>query len=186
VIVPIFKNDNKKAVLKEVNKLKESLDDDFEIHVDDRDSYSPGWKFNEWEMKGVPIRLEIGPKDIEKKQVVLVRRDNGEKKPVKIKGIEKVIEKTLDLIHNNMFERAGKFLKDNTKNVKDMQQFEKLIKDGKMVRTYWCGNGKCEEKIKDKTSATIRCIENENAKTKGKCVGCSTESKTVVYFAKAY
>lgn len=184
VIVPIYDNKTKSKVLKEGGKLKKKLEK-FYVHFDDRDAYSPGWKFNEWELKGVPLRIEIGPKDLRKRQVVLVRRDIGEKKAVKEKSLEKAVEKTLELIQENLFKKAKKFLQANTKNAKNFSELEKLIKNKKMVRTCWCGSSGCEEKIKDKTGATIRCIETESAK-EGKCVDCGKQTKTVVYFAKAY
>ncbi len=186
IIIPIYDNKTKAKVLKEGEKLRGKLDSKFSVHLDDRDAYSPGWKFNEWELKGVPLRIEIGPRDIRKKQVVLVRRDTGKKKSVKEKGVVKSIGKTLELIQENLFGNAKKFLSENTKKAKDFKELEKLIKNKKMVRTYWCGSEGCEEKVKDKTGATIRCIETENAKKEGKCVDCGKPTKTIVYFAKAY
>ncbi|MEE9323703.1 MAG: proline--tRNA ligase [Candidatus Aenigmarchaeota archaeon] len=186
VIVPIYDNKTKSKVLKESKKLRGKLENRFDVHLDDRDAYSPGWKFNEWELKGVPVRLEIGPRDIKKKQVVLVRRDTGEKKPVKERDMTKHLEKTLETIQENLYRKAKSFLSMNTKDAKNFRELEKLIKSGNMVRAYWCGNEKCEEKVKEKTGATIRCIETESAKKEGKCVDCGKQTKTVVYFAKAY
>lgn len=186
VIVPIYDNKTKSKVLKEGEKLEKKLDSKFSVHFDKRDAYSPGWKFNEWELKGVPLRIEIGPIDIRKKQVILVRRDTGGKKPVKGKVISKHLEKTFDLVQENLYKKAKSFLSDNTKDAKNFKELEKLIKNRKMVRAYWCGSEDCEEKIKEKTGATIRCIETENAKKEGKCVDCGKRTKTMVYFAKAY
>jgi prolyl-tRNA synthetase len=186
VIVPIYDNKTKSKVLKEGEKIRKTLDSKFDVKFDDRDAYSPGWKFNEWELKGVPVRLEIGPKDIKKRQVVLVRRDTGEKKHVKGREVAKHLEKTLETIQESLYRKAKKFLTANTKNAKNLEQLEKLIKNKKMVRAYWCGSEGCEEKIKEKTGATIRCIETESAKKEGECVDCGKPSKTVVYFAKAY
>ncbi|NIO21930.1 MAG: proline--tRNA ligase [Candidatus Aenigmarchaeota archaeon] len=185
IIVPIYDNLTKKKVLKEGGKLKKKLENKFDVHFDDRDVYSPGWKFNEWELKGVPLRMEIGPRDIRKKQVVLVRRDTGGKKPVKEKDIVKSIEKTLDAIQENLYKNAKEFLSDNTKVARTFKELEKLIKNKKMVEAYWCGDEKCEEKIKEKTGATIRCIKEESAKKEGKCI-CGKRSRTIAYFAKAY
>jgi prolyl-tRNA synthetase len=185
VIVPIYDNRTKAAVLKEGNKLKKKLEGRFSVHFDERDVYSPGWKFNEWEMKGVPIRLEIGPRDIKKRQVILARRDTGEKRSVKENGIEKTVGKTLELVQENLYRKAKDFMSANIKAVKNFEGLEKLTRARKMVKTHWCGYSECEEKTKEKTGATIRCIENENAK-KGKCAICGKPGKATVYFAKAY
>jgi prolyl-tRNA synthetase len=186
IIVPIYDNSTKAKVLKEGGKLKKKLDSKFSVHFDDRDAYSPGWKFNEWELKGVPLRIEIGPKDIRKRQVVLVRRDTGIKKSVREKDLVKSIEGNLELIQENLFEKARKFLQENTKEAKNFRELEKLIKNKKMVEAYWCGSEKCEEKVKEKTGATIRCIKEESAKKGGKCLDCGKPSRTIAYFAKAY
>lgn len=186
VIVPIFDNKTKASVLKEGGKVRKALERDFQVHLDDRDSYSPGWKFNDWELKGVPVRIEIGPRDIKKRQVVLVRRDTGEKNHVKSKDVSKAVRKTLDLIQDNLYSKALKFLKENIKEAANFTELVRLIRNRKMVRAYWCGSGECEEKTKDRTAATIRCIEDESAKKEGKCVVCGKKSKILVYFAKAY
>ena len=185
IIVPIYDNKTKVKVLKEGEKLRKNLSLKFRTHFDDRDVYSPGWKFNEWELKGVPLRVEIGPKDIRNHQVILVRRDTGEKKAVRERDVIKMIEKTLDLIQANLFNRAKKFLQDNIKDAESFEKLEKLIKNRKMVRAYWCGREECEERVKEKTGATIRLIGNERSKER-KCVVCGNRTKTIVYFAKAY
>ena len=184
IIVPIYDNQTKEKVLREGEKLKKKLSPKFRTHFDDRDVYSPGWKFNEWELRGVPLRVEIGPRDIRNHQVVLVRRDTGEKKAVKEKDVIESIEKTLDLIQANLFNRAKKFLHENIKDAKGFGRLEKLIKNRKMVRAFWCGNEGCEEKVKEKTSATIRLVK-EGSKG-GKCIVCGKRAKTIAYFAKAY
>lgn len=186
VIIPIYDNETKDRVIKECRKMKGKLEKHFDVHLDERDSYSPGWKFNEWELKGVPLRLEIGPRDLKKKQTVMVRRDTGEKKTVKIRDTVKTVKKALVLIQGNVYRKAKKFLRDNTKNAGNFSELEKLVKGKKMARAYWCGSEKCEEKVKDRTSATIRCIDTESAEKEGKCVNCGEPSRTIVYFAKAY
>jgi prolyl-tRNA synthetase len=185
VIIPIYDNKTKERVLKVCKKIKEKLGKKFDVHLDDRDVYSPGWKFNEWELKGVPLRLEIGPKDIIKKQVVLVRRDTGEKKAIKQKILEKNVEKMLEIIQESLYKKAKAFLEANIKNAKSFEELVNYINDRKMARAYWCGNEKCEEKVKEETGATIRCIENENAK-EDLCAICGNKAKNIVYFAKAY
>jgi len=184
VIIPIYDNDTKKKVLEESAKLRKKLEAKFSVYLDDRDSYSPGWKFNEWEMQGVPIRIEIGPKDIKNRQVVLVRRDIGEKKPVKESEVEHALAKALDLMQENLYRKAKEFLSANIKDARTFEELEKLIHNKKMVRAHWCGYSECEEKTKEKTTATIRCIEGETKE--GKCVVCGKPAKTMVYFAKAY
>ncbi|UCG94935.1 MAG: proline--tRNA ligase [archaeon] len=187
IIVPIYKEGSRKKVLKSAGELLKPLRG-FSVELDDRDGYTPGFKFNEWELKGVPLRIEIGPKDIEKGQVVLVRRDNGEKKPVKTKDLEKEAEKTLDSIQKNLLDRAEKFMKDHTKEVKTYEEFKKALEDNWIIAN-WCGETACEEKVKDETGAKIINIPFDLNKKKpsGKCFcGCGKPAKHKVYFAKSY
>jgi prolyl-tRNA synthetase len=184
IIIPIYDNKTRLKVLKAAKAIETSLRK-FSVELDDREEYSPGWKFNEWELKGVPLRIEIGPKDLRKRQVIFVRRDTGKKFPIKQTNLEKEAERFLKSIQKNLYEKAKRFLHENIKEAKNFKELEKLIKNKKMVKTYWCGSSECEEEIKDKTTATIRLIANENAK-QGKCVLCGKRTKTIVYFAKAY
>lgn len=186
VIVPIYDSKTKDKILEKGRKLRKKLESKFSVHLDNRDEYSPGWKFNEWELKGVPLRIEIGPKDIRKRQVVIARRDTGIKKPVKERDLLKSVEKILNSIQENLYKRAKESLSNNIKNAKTFKELEKLIKNRKMVEAYWCGDENCEEKVKDRTGATIRCIKEESAKKEGKCVVCGKRARTIVYFAKAY
>jgi len=183
VIVPIYNDKTKKDVLKHASGLLKPLKD-FSIELDDRDSYSPGFKFNEWELKGVPLRIEIGPKDIEKDQVILVRRDTGEKKPVKTKELAKNVEKELNSIQKNLFERAKKFMESRTKKVKTYEELKKAV-EGNWASTPWCGSVECEEKAKDETGAKITNIPF-GLKAKGKCAICGKEAKHIAYFGKSY
>ncbi len=185
VIIPIIFEKNKKEVMKECKTIKKILDK-FRIEIDDREDYSAGWKFNEWEMKGVPLRIEIGPKDIKKKQVVLIRRDTKERKHVKIRNLKDIVEKTLENIQNNLYKKAKAFLENNIKFAEDFSEFKKLLADKKMIKANWCGESDCEEKIKEKTTATIRFIPFEKEDIKGNCVHCGKKAKEIVYFAKAY
>jgi len=184
VVVPIlFKKDNEK-ILKAGkgihNKLKK-----FGAIFDDREDYSAGWKFNEWELKGIPIRLEIGPKDVAKKQVVLVRRDTGEKKFVKISKINEEITGTLNDIQDNLFEKAKKFLESSITNVKNVNDLKKAVSSGKIGKANWCGSAECEENIKDKTSA--KSLNSEiDGKASGKCFACEAKAKFITYFGKSY
>jgi prolyl-tRNA synthetase len=186
VIVPIYKSDNKDKVIKKASEVKNRLKT-YAVELDDRDGYTPGWKFNEWELKGVPLRIEIGPKDIAKNQVVLVRRDNNNKESVKIARLDKKIKDILEDIQNNLFSKARKFLNSSIVEAKDWNDFVKQIKNRKLVKAFFCGNVGCEDWIKDKTGgATSRLIPLEQPKKIGKCIHCNKEGKFLVYFAKAY
>ncbi len=186
VIVPIIFEDTKEKVLKEAEKIKCALEKEgLEVELDKRDEYTPGWKFNEWEMKGVPLRIEIGPKDLEKNQMVLARRDVKEKKIVKIEDVESVI-KLLDDIQKNLLEKARNEMEANTIEVKTKDDFKKQIENKKMVFCLWCGGKDCEEKIKEETTADSRVFPFDQKKTKGKCVYCGQPAEEKAYFAKAY
>ncbi|MAE42406.1 proline--tRNA ligase [Candidatus Woesearchaeota archaeon] len=186
VIVPIFKSENRGEVVKKAEELKSKLKN-YNIELDDRDGYTPGWKFNEWELKGVPIRIEIGPKDIAKNQVVLARRDNNSKEAVKINQLDKKIKDTLEDIQSSLFNKAKKFLNSNITEAKNWNDFNKKIKNKKLVKAFFCGKVDCEDNIKDKTGgATSRLIPFNQPKKLGKCVHCNKESKFLVLFGKAY
>ncbi len=185
IIVPIAQH--KAGVLDKANELYKTLKDSFRTQMDDRDAYSPGWKFNEWELKGVPIRLEIGPKDIEKGQVVLVRRDTGEKSFVPMDGVKGSIDQLLKDINSNMYQKALKFREDHTYRATNMEEFLYGINTNKgFVKAMWCMDRQCEDEIKEKTGATTRCIPFEQENFSGKCVHCDREAKAMAYFAKAY
>ena len=186
VIIPIYSNENKEKILEKAGEIRSKLKN-YEVELDDRDSYSPGWKFNEWELKGVPLRIEIGPKDIEKKQVVLVRRDTNEKEAVPVSAIDKKIKEKLDYIQNHLFENAKKFLKSNLVFAENWNGFIKQLKERKLVNAPFCGRVECEDYIKDKTNgATSRLIPFGQPKKPGKCIHCDKEAKFMVIFGKAY
>lgn len=187
VIIPIYQEKNKEEVVKEARKIKKNLEKEFSIHLDERDEYTPGFKFNEWELKGIPLRIEIGPKDIKKNQVVLVRRDNGEKDSVKTKNLETKINKTLELIQENLFEKAKKSMESKIKKVDSLDKIKKTV-EGNWALINWCGENSCEEKIKDKTTAKIINIpfDLNQEEIKGKCAICGKKAKHKVYVAKSY
>lgn len=187
VIVPILFDKTKAKVLSTAKKIKKSLEN-FNPIFDDRTEYSPGWKFNEWELKGIPLRAEIGPKDLEKNQVTLVRRDNGKKKEVKIKDLTKEIEKNLKDINNNLYKKAEKFLKENIEEVKTLAELSKTIKEGKMAKADFCGSMKCEDHIKDKTQgASARVVPfNEASKPRAKCIQCNKKANLTTLFSRSY
>jgi len=185
VIIPIFKTQDKPKVLKKAKELKNKLNK-FRILLDEREDYTPGYKFHDWEMKGIPIRIEIGPKDIEKNQVIIVRRDKGEKETVKIKNIDNKIPKILDDIQKNLLKISESMLKKGTTTAKNMLELIKAIKNKKLVISEWCGNKKCEDWIKTKIKGAKIIGINEQDKAKGKCVYCGENSQYVVYIAKSY
>ena len=184
VIVPIFNNEKeKKQVMKEAEKIKEKLKN-FRVELDKRE-HKPGYKFNDWEMKGIPLRIEIGPRDIKNKQVVLVRRDNSKKQAVKIEKAEKQAEKTLEDIHNSLYKKAEKYMKESVTNAKTMDELIKAIKNKKLVKAEWCANQECEDWIKTKTEgAKIICIIDE--RPKNRCVFCNKKANSVVYVSRSY
>ena len=180
-------DNTKKEVIEKAEGTCSILKKDFRVEIDTRDGYTPGWKFNEWEMKGIPLRLEIGPKDIAQGQVMLVRRDTGEKTVVKEEKLVETVKELLDNIQENLFNRARKFLEENIYETSDYNEFKKIIENQRgLIKTYWCGNKDCEDKIKEETKASIRCIPFEQEETSAKCIYCGKESSTLVYFARAY
>ena len=186
VIVPILFKDTKKKVLKKANELKKKLGK-YNVILDDRDDYSPGWKFNEWELKGIPIRLEIGPNDLKKGSVMLVRRDNGKKEVVKFGQIDKKISYVLDDIQNNLYEMANKSLKDSIVSVDNLSNLKKVIKNKKIVKTFWCGSNECEENVKaESNGAKSLNMPFDQPKKFGKCVYCRKDGKHLIYFGKSY
>ena len=148
---------------------------------------SPGWKFANWEMKGVPLRVEIGPKDIEAGHCVAVRRDNGEKVTAKIEGIVDEIKALLDAIHDNMYTVAEKNLEDNTFDLKTIDEVKEMASGrGGFARTKWCGSLECELKMKEQAGVSSRCMPLKQSGTTGKCVCCGKECTTDIYWGVAY
>lgn len=185
VIIPILFEKTKNEILKQAEKISKQLEK-FSPILDNREDYSPGWKFSEWELKGIPLRIEIGPKDLEKKSITIVKRNTGEKLQIKIKELEKQIPKILEEIQNELLEKAKNFLESNIIEVKNFNEFQKAIKNKKIARTSWCNETKCENEIKEKTSATSRCIILEKEKISGKCPNCQKPAKIKGYFARSY
>ncbi len=187
VIVPIYQDETKEAVLAEAKQVKTELEKKFRVKLDDRDSYSPGWKFNYWEVKGVPLRLEIGPKDIEKNQVVLVRRDILEKMVVERSELAKVIQVTLASQQEEALARSKKMTEEQTRVVDDYAKFKEIMATKRgFIRAYWCGKPECEAKIKAETKATTRCLPFDEPHQKGKCIYCGKPAEQRWYFAQAY
>ena len=148
---------------------------------------SPGWKFANWEMKGVPLRVEIGPKDIEKNQCVLVRRDTREKLFVSLDNLEEEIEKALEAVHNGLYERALKNLEEKTYTATTLEEFVDTAENRPgFIKAMWCGEQACEDEIKDRFSASSRCMPFDQTPIGETCVCCGKPAKKVIYFAKAY
>jgi prolyl-tRNA synthetase len=190
VIVPIppRKGDWNEAVLPKAREVQAALRGaGIRVHLDDRDTQQPGFKYADWEMRGVPLRLEIGPKDIEKDQCVLVRRDTREKAFVPLAGLAAVVRERLDLMQVELLERARAFVAANTTVVSSYDQFKEVMgsKRGFLVAG-WCGSAECEARIKEETKATIRVIPLEREPRPGACVCCEKPSPREVYFAQAY
>ncbi len=183
MIVPVMQK--KEGVLEAANNLKESLKN-VRVKVDDSDK-SPGWKFSECEMKGIPVRVEIGPKDIEAGNCVIVRRDTGEKEVVKIEELPARVEELMETIQKNLFEKALSHREAHTYEVETFVDFKRTIeqKPG-FVKAMWCGNQECEDRIKEETGATSRCMPFIQEEVKGHCVCCGKPAKKLVYWGKAY
>ncbi|MEM3730756.1 MAG: proline--tRNA ligase [Candidatus Bathyarchaeia archaeon] len=189
VIIPIpYKDADRTELQKKAEEIYTKLQSvQISAVLDDRAEYTPGWKFNEWELKGVPLRIEIGPRDLKQNQITIARRDTFERLSVKEDKAVETIVRLLEEIQNNLFNRAKKFLEDHITTVKDYEEFKKVLKDkGGFLRACWCGSSACEEKIKEETGATIRIVPFEKETTFSNCVCCGGEAKEVVYFARSY
>ncbi len=184
MIIPIMQK--KAGVLEKADELKQLLSTKHRVKVDASDK-SPGWKFSEHEMKGVPVRLEIGPKDIEKNQCVLVRRDTREKLFVSLDNIEEEVANLLAKMQKDLLAKATTHRDDHTYSATTMEEFAKTIKETPgFVKAMWCGDVACEEKVKEETGATSRCMPFEQEKIADTCICCGKETETMVYWGKAY
>lgn len=189
VIVPIYKGPEQLSGISETaEKIKKELEEKgISVKYDNRDTHKPGWKFAEYELKGVPVRLAIGPRDVENGSVELARRDTLEKAVMPQAGIADHIQKLLDEIQENIYNKALQFRTENTRNADTWEEFQDIIKNkGGFVSAHWDGTRETEEKIKDKTKATIRLIPMGPSPEKGKCVLTGNPSERRVIFAKAY
>ena len=187
VIIPIYySKEDKENVLQKACQIKDSLsNNDIRVHLDDREQLTPGFKFNDWEMRGIPIRIEIGPKDIAKNQIVLARRHNQTKISLDIDGLTEKTLSELKNIQKEMFDAAKKILDERVVRVSEYQQFKKELENGKMIDCSWCGNQTCEDKIKEETGADLRVIPSDNTKAET-CIYCKNSGTTNVLFARGY
>ena len=188
VIVPIYRNVEEKAtVMTVVEKLGAELSD-YRVKIDDRDEVTPGFKYNHWELRGVPLRIEVGPRDVEKGSVMTSRRDQPGKPGKKILSMENLptqIGTLLDDIQTALLERATNFRDEHIHDVDDYDTLKEVVQDG-WAFSWWCGDATCEAAVKEDTKATIRCIPMEQPGGSGKCVYCGKDAKEKAYFAKAY
>ena len=188
VIIPIYysKEDREKMV-DEASKVKDALSSvNIRAHLDDRDQLTPGFKFHDWELKGIPIRIEIGPKDVAKNQVVIVRRHNQTKTSFTIENVSEYLTLELEKIQKQMFEDAKKILDDRVVKASEYEQFKKELDDGKMIDCGWCGKQECEDKIKEETAADLRVIPSDNQQKSEVCIYCQEKSITNALFARGY
>ena len=189
IIVPIWKTAEEETKVRSfLEKIENSLKSaGVSYKIDDRTYVTPGWKFNEWELKGIPLRIEVGPRDLKENQLVMVRRDLSEKVVKQLEGIGEESRNILDRIQKDMFEKASTFRADNTKNISSYDDFKEFYEsDGGFAESYWCGSPECEQEVQDETKATIRVIPFEQPEEKGSCIKCGKDSETFVVFAKSY
>jgi prolyl-tRNA synthetase len=190
VIVPIFKTDEEKTqVIQAAQKIKAELaSSQLRVILDEREGTSPGYKFNDWEMRGVPLRIEIGPKDVLKNSVVLARRDKPGREGksfVPQAGLTDAVKQILDSIQKALYEKALGFRESNTFDPKDYKEFQSAVEKG-FAYSFWCGSAQCEKSIKEDTKATSRCIPVDQSKDAGRCIYCGQPANERAYFAKAY
>ena len=188
IIIPIYYSDEDKGKIEKISKeIEEKLKDaKIRVQVDNREQLTPGFKFNEWEMKGIPLRIEIGPKDLEKNQVTFARRHNRQKDDQAITGLVERVVSELDKIHNDMFSDAKKILEDRTSEVDTYDDFKAELEKGRLIKAPICNNPKCEEEIKEETSADVRVITSDAKDTDSKCIKCSDQSSIRPLFARGY
>ena len=186
VIIPILFKKDKIKVLKEAKSIGKKLEK-YDIILDDREDYSPGWKYNEWELKGVPLRIEIGPRDLKNREVIIVRRDTNQKMIVKQKDLVKKVENLLNCMQKDMLNKARKELNKKIIKTPNIKALKKTIKDQNVALSYWDGTTESEENIKDQVSgAKILCIPYNQPKKLGNCVCSGKPAKYQVYIAKSY
>ena len=188
VIVPIWKTDEQKAQLKEASERigRDVSAAGIDVHVDLREKETPGFKYHHWELRGVPLRLEIGPRDLAANQVFSARRDIKQKVAMPLDGLAATVKAKLEEIQQALYDRALKMREDRTRAIDSYDEFRQALDGGGFFRAHWCGQGECELKIKADTKATIRCIELDAPAEHGKCLRCDGASERRVVFARSY
>ena len=186
VFVPIWRSDEEmELVLDNARAMTEGWDKLF-FKIDDRDNIKPGRKFNEWELKGIPIRIEIGPRDCENKEVVVVRRDTGDKVAMPMEGLLPKLEAMLEQMQADLFASAQKRMVENTHTADDFKEYKKAVKTGGFYNIHWCGENSCEDYIQERSKSTIRCIPSDGEEEEGECIVCHKPSKRRVIAAQSY
>ena len=190
IIVPIWRKEHQRAaVLEAAERIRAQLAERFRVKIDDREGMTPGWKFNEWELRGVPLRIEIGPRDVEKESVVFARRDipgREGKSFVPMAGLTEAVGEMLDTIQENTLATATAFRDANIHEAKDYEALKEIVGSG-WAKAYWCGDDACEAKIKEETKATSRCIPlDQEGAGPGVCVVCGEPAEEWSYWARAY
>jgi prolyl-tRNA synthetase len=188
IIVPIYKDESKTFVKQKAYEIEQKLkDSQIRVQTDDRDEYTSGWKFNDWEMKGVPLRVNIGPRDIQENQVELIRRDTKERFYVKEKELVNQTLSILEKIQSNMFDRAKNLLQENTRSATTLEELLSVLDaTGGFVLCSWCGKRECEDLVKEKTTADIRIVPFNPKNNISSCIGCGNQETIEVYFGRAY
>jgi len=187
VVVPIVNDESKQAVLAEARKLMAKVAGSFRAYLDDRDHLTPGRKFNEWELKGVPLRVEFGPRDMKEHHAVLVRRDTGGKRVVDLAGLVEEVGKELASIQANLFKRASDALSANTHDAESLDELKKtLSQKGGIVRVPWCGKAECEATMKEKAGGKVLNVPLGHKHSKLKCIVCGEDAPSVANFGKSY
>ncbi len=188
IIVPIYKDESKTVVKQKAYELEQKLkDSQIRVQTDDRDEYTSGWKFNDWEMKGVPLRVNIGLRDMQENQVELIRRDTKERFYVKEKELVNQTLSILEKIQSNMFDRAKNILQEKTRSATTLEELLSVLDaTGGFVACSWCGKRKCEDLVKEKTTADIRIVPFNPKNNISSCIGCGNQETIEVYFGRAY
>lgn len=187
VIIPIWQESTRQKVSDFTEQIYQKILPHFAVQLDSRDQYKPGYKFTEWEMIGVPLRIEIGPRDVDNRQVTIVRRDNRQKIAVGADSLVPQLKQILDQIQQDLFQKALDFQKANTYSINEYEEFKKMLEEKSgFIEAHWCGSAGCENKVKEETKATIRNIPFDRLKEMGKCIICGKDSEGRVIFAKAY
>lgn len=189
VIVPIYTKKNKGKILKYAKEIKNKLKD-FRVHLDDRQEYSPGWKFNQWELKGIPFRIEIGEKELKSKKLTFFQRDSGKKSSMSVKNLSK-IKKEGEKFDDRLREKAEKFMKARIVNSKTKEEVKKVVEGGKVARVNFCSvekpGEKCAEYVEKQLNAEVRGTwANKREKSSGKCIICNKPANEIVYIGKSY
>jgi prolyl-tRNA synthetase len=186
VVVPIFKSENKDKIIRYAEKIKSALRK-FRIELDTKEGETAGFKFNKWELKGVPVRLEIGEKELRSNSVTVFRRDKKTKQLMKTEQLPACLKSLLREIQDQIFEAHKKFIRENTRQARTYQEFKQIMKSKRgFIYAFWCEDPKCEERIKQETKATTRCLPLDSKKQKGRCIYCQKQAENQWLFAQSY